>query len=182
VQHIGAGDRDDGVGDLLVVGDRLDDKAELVARDLADRLALGHHAVMAVAADHQPVAVRGRTEIGGLLLDIPPHRCEERIEPGDQQRVAGAADRDRPVAGALDTFELNRVGVGGLPAQAADLDGAVGDRLEIARLGVEHAARLDVVDRARILVQGMIGDRERGAAPLRVQRLAFDMVVAHRDQ
>jgi len=81
---LGPCNRDDGVGDFLVVGDRLDDKAELVASDLAHRLALGHHPVMAVAADHQPVTVRGCAEIGGLLLDIAAHRGEERIEPGDQ--------------------------------------------------------------------------------------------------
>ena len=84
MQHIGPCDRDDGVGDLLIVGDRLDDKAELVASDLARRLALGHHAIMTIAADHQPVTVGGGTKIGGLLFDIAAHRCEEGIEAGDQ--------------------------------------------------------------------------------------------------
>jgi hypothetical protein len=96
-----------------------------VAPDLADRLALGHHTIMAVAADDEAVTVRGRAEIGGLLLDIAAHRREERIEAGDQERVAGAADRDRPVAGALDPFELYRIGVGGLPAHPADPHRAV---------------------------------------------------------
>ena len=137
---------------------------------------------MAIAADDEPVAIGCRSEIGGLLLDIAPHRGKEVIEPGDQQWVARAADRDRAIAGALDPFELNGIGVRRLPAHPADADRAVRDRLEPAGLGIEHSTRLDVVNRARILVQAVVGDRERGAPPLRVERLALDMVVTHRDK
>ena len=84
MQHVGPGNRDDGVGDFLIVGDRLDDKAELVARDIAHWFALGHDSIMAVAPDHQPVTVRGGTKIGRLLFDIAAYRREKRIEPGDQ--------------------------------------------------------------------------------------------------
>ena len=150
--------------------------------DVVHRFAFGHHAVMAVAADGQGVLLWRHAEILRLGADIVLHRLQERRQGGDQQRIAGAADRDRAMPDLLHCLQLHRIGVGLFPAHAADLHRPVGQRIEPAIAGVQHAAGFVMMDRAGILVQGVVGDRHRRAAPDRVGRLALHPIVAHRHQ
>ena len=112
MEQVGAGDREDRVGDLLGVGDDLDQNPEFVRPDLPHGLQRAHHAVAPVDAENQPVLVGLNSERARLRPRRFTHPDDEVVETADQHRIACAADRDRTVADQLRSLQLHRFGRG----------------------------------------------------------------------
>ena len=146
------------------------------------RFPLGHHPIPPINPNTEAITLHRRPKRRGLPSHLITHTRNKIVQPPNQQRIARPANADRSVSGKLDTLQLHRIPGSWIPSHSGNPHRPIADRIETTFGSIQHPPRFNMMNGTAVLMQRVIGDRQRRAAPRRIGRLALNMIVTHRHE